>query len=161
MVTLRPILPDDRERILDILTSDRIKKTYMLPDYPDRVSALPLFQRLMDMSCDPSKYVRAIDLEGKLIGFLNHTEIQDTSIELGYVIHPDSQGKGCMTQALGLAMEELFSLGYQQIIAGAFSTNRASIRVFEKCGLEPMGKTEEIPYRGQIHRCLYYRKIWE
>ena len=28
MVSLRSILPDDRERILDILTSDKINKTY-------------------------------------------------------------------------------------------------------------------------------------
>ena len=156
MVTLRPILPDDRERMLDILTDETVKQTYMLPDFPNREAAAPLFLRLMEMSGDPAKYVRAIAVDDRLTGFLNHTEITESAIELGYVIHPDCQGKGYMTQALALAIEELFSLGYRQIITGAFSTNAASIRCMEKCGMERMEKTDEIHYRGKTHRCVYY-----
>lgn len=156
MVYLRSILADDQERMLDILTSDTVKQTYMLPDFPDRDAALPLFRRLMEMCNDRTKYVRAIAVDDCLVGFLNHTEITVDSIELGYVIHPDSQNRGYMTQALKLAMEELFSLGYRQIITGAFSTNAASIRVMEKCGMERMEKTDAIEYRGINHTCVYY-----
>ena len=158
MVTLRPILWSDRERMLDILTSSQVNKTYMLPDFESRMAAEPLFKRLMEMSEDESKYVRAIALDHALIGFLNHTDIQDGSIELGYVIHPDFHGKGYMTQALQLAMEELFLRGYREVIAGAFSTNTASIRCMEKCGMTKLHKTDEIEYRGITHRCVYYRK---
>lgn len=156
MVSLRPILPSDRERMLDILTDGTVKQTYMLPDFPDREAAAPLFLRLTEMSKDTSKYVRAIARDDQLMGFLNHTEITGKSIELGYVVHPDCQGQGYMTQALNLAIRELFSLGYFQIIAGAFSTKNPSIRVMEKCGMKRMDKTEEITYRGQVHRCVYY-----
>lgn len=158
MVSLREIHPDDQDRMLDILTSNVVNKTYMLPDFDRREDAIPLFERLMALSKDDGKYVRAIDLDSKLIGFLNQTDTKQHGIELGYVIHPAFHGHGYMTQALDLAMDELFAQGYRQVNTGAFSTNKASIRVMEKCGMILQELTEEIPYRGQIHTCIYYAK---
>ena len=161
MVFLREIIPADRERMLDILTSEQVSKTYVLPDYKKREDTAPLFLRLMEMSREEGKYVRAIADSDGLVGFVNHTDIQDKQIELGYVIHPEYHGRGYMTQALGLAMEELFSLGYEEILTGAFSGNLPSIRVMEKCGMVRLSKTDEIEYRGTVHTCVYYRKIQE
>lgn len=161
MVFLRNILPEDRERMLDILTSEKVNKTYMLPDYPHREDAAPLFRQLMEMCMDEKKYVRAIADDSGLVGFLNHTDIQDKKIELGYVIHPDFHGRGYMTAALSLAMDELFDQGYEEVITGAFSTNTASIRVMEKCGMEKLEQTDEIEYRGTAYICVYYRKAQE
>ena len=161
MVFLRSVLPEDRERMLDILTSEKVNKTYMIPDFPEREAAVPLFQRLMDMSQSGSKYVRAIDLDGGLIGFVNQVDLEDQTIELGYVIHPDFHGMGYMTDALKLAIGEMFEKGYTQVITGAFSSNLASIRVMEKCGMTKLDKTDEIEYRGVTHTCVYYRKLQE
>ena len=162
MVFLRPILQEDREGMLDILTSEQVSRTYMLPDYEHRDSALPLFRRLMEMSMDKTKYVRAIAAGDRLVGYLNHTDIQNNTIELGYVIHPAFHGRGYMTEALRFAIKELFAMGYQEVIAGAFEDNAASIRVMEKCAMTKLGKTDEIEYRGKIHNCVYYsRKIQE
>ena len=74
------------------------------------------------------------------------------------MIHPDFHGKGYMPQALQLAFEELFSLGYEEVITGAFSTNVASIRVMEKCAMTKLGKTDEIEYRGITYTCVYYSR---
>ena len=161
MVFLRSILPEDRERMLDILTSEKVNKTYMIPDFPEREAAVPLFQRLMDMSQSGSKYVRAIDLDGGLIGFVNQVDLEDQTIELGYVIHPDFHGMGYMTDALKLAIGEMFEKGHTQVITGAFSSNLASIRVMVKCGMTKLDKTDEIEYRGVTHTCVYYRKLQE
>ena len=161
MVFLREILPEDRERMLDILTSEKVNRTYMLPDFEHREDALPLFLRLMEMSSNRSKYLRAIAAGDGLVGFVNQVDLQDGEMELGYVIHPDFHGRGYMTRALELAMEEVFSLGCQKIITGAFSSNPASIRVMEKCRMTRMDKTDEIEYRGNVHTCVYYRKIQE
>ena len=158
MVFLRAIESTDQERMLDILTSEQINKTYMLPDYAQREDAVPLFLRLMEMSQDAGSYVRAIATEDGLAGFLNSVEIQGKTIELGYVIHPNFHRKGYMTKALLLAMEELFALGYEEVLTGAFSTNIPSIRVMEKCGMAKLDKTEEIPYQCVTHTCLYYSK---
>ncbi len=157
MVFLRPILESDRELVLDILTSNEVSKTYMTPEYEKREDALQLFWHLMEMSEESDiPYVRAIASEDGFVGFLNMTEINEHGIELGYVIHPVFQRKGYMTQALKLAMEELFSMGYREVSAGAFSSNTASIRVMEKCGMTKLDKTEEIQYRGNTHTCVFY-----
>lgn len=161
MVLLRRILPEDQERMLDILTSEKVNKTYMLPDFKHREDAAPLFERLMNMSQGQEKFIRAIDLDGGLIGFINQVEVENKAIELGYVIHPDFHGRGYMTQALPIAMNELFKLGYEEVITGAFSTNAASIRVMEKCGMTKLRKTDDIEYRGVTHTCVYYLKNQE
>ena len=156
MVTLRPIQLQDREPMLDILTDDTVKQTYMLPDFADRRDALPLFRRLAEFSRNESHYVRGICLEERLIGFLNDVEIQDGSIELGYVIHPNFQGKGYMTNALRSAVDALFSMGYREIICGAFEENAASIRVMVKAGMQKLSRTDEMEYRDKRHQCVYY-----
>lgn len=161
MVFLRTIEPTDQERMLDILTSGQVNKSYILPDFTRREDALPLFHRLMDLCQDTGSYIRAIGNADGLIGFLNSVEIQDKTIELGYVIHPDFHGKGYMTKALQAAMEELFALGYEEILTGAFTTNIPSIRVMEKCGMTKLDKTDEIQYRGVTFTCVYYRKTRE
>ena len=83
-------------------------------------------------------------------------EIQDGSIELGYVIHPDFQGKGYMTNALRSAVDALFSMGYREIICGAFKENAASIRVMVKAGMHKLSRTDEVEYRDKRHQCVYY-----
>ena len=156
-IKLRSFIPEDRERILDILTNDRVNRTYMLPDYEKREDALPLFQRLTELSHHPGRFVRCITREEDAIGFLNDVEIKDGRIELGYVIHPDYHNRGYMTCALKTAIQELLESGYVCVICGAFEENRASRRVMEKCGMEKSEQTDEIDYRGKTHRCVYYR----
>ena len=158
MVSLCPILPSDQERMLDILTSEKVNKTYMLPDFRQREDAVPLFVRLLDMSRTGSKYVRAIALNGDLIGFVNQVETANGAIELGYVIHPDFHNRGYMTQALKAAIEELFTLNYERVVCGAFEENKASQRVMEKAGMKKIEFTEIIEYRGLSHTCVYCEK---
>lgn len=158
-IKLRPFRSEDRERILDILTSHRVNRTYMLPDYEKREDALPLFCRLTELSNDPARFVRCIVREDDAVGFLNDVKIRDGCIELGYVIHPDYHNRGYMTQALALAILELQNAGYRKVICGAFEENRASQRVMEKCGMERTEQTDEIDYRGKLHQCVYYHVI--
>ena len=153
---IRPITPADQTAILALLTNEQIKQTYMLPDYEKAEDAIPLFHRLMDLSRDAARFVRAMEADGQIIGFLNDVEIENGTIELGYVVHPAHWGKGHATAALKLAIRELFSKGYREITAGAFSENPASLRVMEKAGMRKIAKTDEIEYRGKTHRCIYY-----
>lgn len=158
MIHLRPFTLGDENIMLDILTDNRIKQTYMLPDFNQKQDASPLFRRLMALSLDEKHFVRGICLNNDVIGFLNDVETDSGIIELGYVIHPHYQCHGYMTQALAIAMEALFSLGYQEVVAGAFEENVASIRVMERTGMAKMEKADEIEYRGTTHRCVYYSK---
>lgn len=158
-IYLHEIRPENEDSVLDILTSDIVKQTYMLPDYEYREAALPQFHRLMELSKDNKRYVRGIYLDTKLIGFLNDVENKNQIIELGYAVHPDFHGQGYMTAALKLAIDELFKIGYRQIITGAFEQNRASIRVMEKAGMSRLDKIDLIEYRGRTHECVYYHTV--
>ena len=157
-LTLRTFRIEDQQRVLDMLTDTAVNQTYMLPDFEKKEDALPLFHRLRALSLDGSHFVRCIALNDKAIGFLNDVEIRDGSIELGYVIHPDSQGQGHMTNALKTAISELFESGYSMVICGAFEHNTASMRVMEKSGMCRIEKQDQIEYRGKTHNCVYYMK---
>ena len=161
MIRLASLRAADLETMLDILTNDCVKQTYMLPDFPSREDAVPLFQRLVYLSGDSRRFVRGIYADETLVGFLNDVEIENGAIELGYVIHPRFQGNGYATEALGIAIGELFRLGFQAVITGAFRQNAASIRVMEKNGMTRTEKTEPIDYRGKTHICVYYTKVQE
>ena len=156
-ITLRSFRPEDQAQILETVTSGKVNQTYMLPDFETKKDAIPLFNRLMNLSNDSSRFVRCIDLDGTAIGFLNDVEVKDGAMELGYVIHPDYHNRGYMTQALKLAISNLFDLGYKRVVCGAFEQNKASQRVMEKAGMERIPFTEEIEYRGNTHLCVYYQ----
>ena len=157
-ITLRSFRLEDQAQILETVTSSKVNQTYMLPDFETKEDAIPLFNKLMTRSNDSSCFVRCIDLDGTAIGFLNDVEIKDSSIELGYVIHPEFHNRGYMTRALKAAIEELFTLNYQRVVCGAFEGNTASQRVMEKAGMMRISFTEEIEYRGKNHLCVYYEK---
>lgn len=154
-MNLRILTEADEAALLDLLTSDRIRQTYMLPDFPRREDAVPLARKLMQLSRDQRRFVRGMEQDGILVGFLNDVEIQDGTIELGYVVHPDHWGKGCATAALKLAIADLFRSGYREVLCGAFEENAASLRVMEKAGMQRINKCDFIDYRGRSHRCLY------
>lgn len=155
-IKLSPLSDEDKEPVIDILTNDTVKKTYMLPDFPSRAEAEGLFYRLKALSRQEGRYVRGIYLRETLIGFLNDVEVDGDGVELGWVVHPDHHNKGYATRAVTRAVEELFALGYTEVIAGAFVENPASIRVMEKSGMTLLDRTEEIEYRGEVHHCVYY-----
>ena len=152
---LRILTEADEAALTQMLTSDAVKKTYLLPDFDRQEDAIPLAHRLMQLSCDDAHFVRGIDENGTLVGFLNDVEISDGSIELGYVIHPEHWNKGYATAALKLAISQLFQQGFREVLCGAFEENPASLRVMEKAGMKRLDRTEAIDYRGRVHLCLF------
>ena len=155
-LVLRCFAEQDRGQVIRILRNGEISKTFMLPEFPDDAAAGKLFDHILKNSLSEQHFERAVCLEEKVIGFVNDVEIQDGTIELGYVIHPDFQNQGYATEALKASIWELFQRGYRAVQAGYFEENPASGRVMEKSGMQPISKTDEIEYRGALHHCLYY-----
>ena len=158
-LTVRPFLEGDREKMLEMLYDESIKKTYMIPDFSDREAAEKMFAAFMRLSNAPDRYVGAICLDDELVGFMNDTEIVGDTIEMGYVICPKHQSKGFCTEAMVGAIEYLFERGFREVICGAFEENVASIRVMQKCGMKVLPKTDTIEYRDRKHNCIYYSRI--
>ena len=156
-ITLRPIPATDAEIITEILLDSSVKQTYMVEDLSQE-DAYQLGLHIASLSHCEDRYVRGIYTAKDLVGFLNDVEIKDGSIELGWVIAPAHQGNGYATEAVRIAIDDLFSKGYPRVVAGAFSENTASIRVMEKTGMVRQELTETIKYRGITHTCIYYAK---
>lgn len=152
----RPISADDREAVLDLLTNEIVGKTYMLPEFKSREDAVPLFERLVALSSDESRYIAGVCLDGRFIGMMNDVEIKGGTIEMGYAYLPDYYHRGYATEAFCGAIEYLFQKGFTTVLTGAFSQNAASLRVMEKCGMIRQEHTDEIVYRGTTHTCIYY-----
>ena len=155
-LTLGEIRECDFDALMEIFKSDVVKATYMVPDLETREAEIKLFERLMALSLREDRYVFGIFLDSKLIGLINDCEINNKCIEMGYAIHPDYHNRGFATEAFGAVINYLFSRGFEEILAGAFEGNAASMRVMEKCGMKRTKMTAEIEYRGVTHKCIYY-----
>ena len=153
---LGPIRASDEADMIRIFLNPEVCKTYMIPEFRSPDEAVTLFRRFRALSVAAERIVYGIYLQDRLIGFVNDVQRDDVSVEMGYVIHPDYKNKGYATEAFSAIIQVLFAMGYDTVKTGAFAENAASIRVMEKCGMLRTDLEEDIPYRGQIHRCVNY-----
>ena len=154
-LTLRPFCPTDARDVIALMRDPCVGKTYMVPDLSDDAAAQRLFTRLHDLSHDDSRVVLAAALDGRVIGLINDVGIQGRRIELGYAFAPAYHGQGYATEAVSALIGALFACGFEEVVAGAFEHNAASLRVMEKCGMTRIDLTEDIEYRGKTYRCVY------
>ena len=90
-------------------------------------------------------YPYAISIEsGELIGVMDlFRSTPDAALEIGYWVGKPYWGQGFSTEAARAIIEEAQnSLGVKALLAGAFTDNPASLRVLQKLGFKPTGKTE-------------------
>ena len=156
LLTLSAFRECDFDALMSIFKSDAVKATYMVPDLPTREDEAKLFSRICELSKKDDRYVFGIFLDDVLIGLLNDTDICGKTVEVGYAIHPDYWGNGYATEALSAVIPHLFSAGFDEIIAGAFECNPASLRVMEKSGMKKSNLKATVDYRGATHKCIYY-----
>lgn len=153
---LKPISPESLDALVELLTDDAVKQTYMVPDFPDREKAEKLAQRLIILSEQENRHVAGIYYGDSLIGILNETESIDDRIEVGYALLPRYHNQGFCTEALRGAIGYFFAQGFNEVLTGAFEENIASIRVMIKSGMKKLDRRDEIGYRGRVRRCVYY-----
>lgn len=147
----------DLRDMFSIFNDENVSSFYMLPELINDVDRYRLFKHFIVLSLDKNRYVRAIRLDGRLIGFINDVGCANGSIELGIALSNRYHGKGYGTRAFKMAIVELFDMGYKEVIAGCFVENVASRRMMEKCGMERSDISEEIEYRGMIHEAIFYK----
>lgn len=76
----------------------------------------------------------------RLVGLVGLREESDTALGAGFMLDPEIQRRGFMTEALGAALGAVFAFGPHNVVRGACMVgNRASRRVFEKLGFEHVG----------------------
>ena len=153
---LMPLEESACSGVVRLLTDKTVGKTYMLPEFRSNSEVEALFTRLQNLSKGQDKFVVGIYLGTECIGIMNETEVVDKQIELGYAILPEYHNQGFATEALKAAIRWLLDRGFERVITGAFQENAASIRVMVKSGMKPVGRHDQIEYRGATHQCVYY-----
>lgn len=154
-LTLAPLRDEDEAALIALLTDPRITDTFMVPELPDAAAKAGAFRKVKDASVSGAHYFRGIRLRDRLIGFLNEVETDGAAIEIGYVVSPAEQGRGYAAEAFRAAIGELFAMGYETVVAGAFEGNEGSFRVMRSCGLTPIAREETIEWGGRSRRCFY------
>lgn len=156
-LSLKPFSTQDIEAIVQLLTNEIITQTFMVPDFSSKQQVIDLAQKLIQFSAisDHQHLIYGIYLHQQCIGFIDDCGFDDTSIELGYVIHPDFHHQGYCSEAVSSLFPFLKAMGFQKVIAGYFEDNIASYRVMMKCGMYKTNLVKIEEYRDQKKKCYY------
>ena len=153
---LKPIEYCDKNEVFSVFENALVAKTYMVPVFKDEEAREKFLLRLIENTQKVERFCYGIYLNKTFIGLLNDVEVKDDEVEVGYCLHPKFWNKGYATEALKVAIDELFAIGYKTVMAAHFIENPASGRVMQKCGMSKIDKTEVIEYQGSKHPCIYY-----
>ncbi len=87
------------------------------------------------------EFVRAIDLDGELIGLIGYSKTDDGSGEIGYWIGRPWWGRGYATEAGSALVRHCFRIArLPRLTCCHFVDNPASRRVIEKLGFKESGR---------------------
>lgn len=156
-LALKPIEEKDKKDFMEIVKDSQVKKTYMLPDFSSEEEEEKFFKKLRDFSLDKERFVYGVYSKNKIIGFLNEVSKSIDEIEIGYFVDSKEWNKGYATEALKTAIQELFRIGFDSVVAAHFENNLASGRVMQKCGMTKIEREETVTYRNHSYRCVYYQ----
>jgi RimJ/RimL family protein N-acetyltransferase len=123
---LRDPIDSDRE-ILFAMTQDPVANAMSMV-YP--LSRELFEQRWHDTSDDPRIHKRVILYGDQVVGKVSSFSVEDET-HVGYLVAQSHWGRGIMSEALRLFLEELT---HRPLMAHVASPNIGSRRVLEKCG---------------------------
>ena len=136
-LVLRQIIPDDVKEIFALRSNAEIMKYVPRPLCTNLDDAMTLI-KMMKTKLETNEGLNwGITLKGNntLIGFIGHYRIQWEHFrsEIGYMVLPEFQGKGIVSEAIQLIIEYGFSvMNMHSLEAVIDPDNAASARVLEK-----------------------------
>ncbi len=142
---LRPDRDTDADRMGEMLNDERTRNFVgrtLAARQSDGADAI-LRAREGDARGDRFNWCIADVDSDKMIGHIqlfNLEGLDDTSAEIGYMVHADSRGQGVLTEALTMMVEWAFrpvaegGLGKRRLSLGTASDNKASRHAAEKAG---------------------------
>jgi ribosomal-protein-alanine N-acetyltransferase len=150
---LREITPDDAQSVLELRGNPETMKYIPRPLAKDLDDALAHITMITDKIADNTGINWAITLKGnpKMLGIIGHYRIQPENYraEIGYMILPEYQGKGIITEAIKLATAYGFDdMQLHSIEAVIDPENTASESVLIKNGYVKEAYILENEYHG-------------
>jgi len=139
---LRPFAPSDHDAMLAIYSrEDVVRYLYEGPHDEDEVRerlAVKVTQREIEGPGDILRLAVLLKANARVIGDLTLRWMPDEhrQAEIGFVVHPDFQGKGYTTEAARVLLRVAFdALGLHRVFGRTEARNEASARVMEKLGM--------------------------
>ncbi|HEY6485093.1 MAG TPA: GNAT family N-acetyltransferase [Candidatus Cybelea sp.] len=135
---LRPQAADDSQAIFEAFASDERVTKYMDWQPSPRLDVLKTQDRYADLAADMAQgkriawVIRKLD-EERLCGKIE-LRIDGTDGDIGYVLGVSHWGQGIAPEAVTAALRFALRQGLRRVTGTCDPENRASIRVFEKCG---------------------------
>ncbi len=156
-ITLRKLSASDINAFYEWASDSQVAKNLTWNPYQSKKEALAFLTTIVDLH----PWFMAICLDGKPIGSITLERKNGASqcrAELGYVLTRSYWGKGLMTKAVKLAIEQGFSdLNVVRIEAFVDPMNKASARVLEKAGFVKEGYLRNyLVFKGEVKDRLLY-----
>ena len=138
LVVLRPLRPDDVERVAEIQTEPGVARWWGPPDRED-------LQRKADGRDEAVGF--AVEHVGELVGFIQYEEVNDPEYRqagIDLFLAERAHGRGLGTDAVRtLARHLVHERGHHRLTIDPAVENAAAIRAYEKVGFRPVGVMRE------------------
>ncbi len=132
-VTLRPIRPDDRARLREILSEPEVERWWGMSG----------LDRAADGLYDPGVTVYVVEVGGEIAGAIQYYEEADPDYRhagIDIFLGTAHQGRGLGTEAVRLLARYLFDeRGHHRLVIDPAVANTRAIASYRKAGFRPVG----------------------
>lgn len=142
---LRRARPDDLADVHAMLSDPRAMRYWSRPEHEDIAESRDWLERMI-AATDADDYL--IEHQGRVIGKAGMWRWP----EVGFMIHPDHQGKGLAREAMVAVTDHLFAAhDMPELVAEADPRNAASLKLLARLGFVETGRAE---------RTMQWREEW-
>ncbi len=141
VVTLRPLTMDDLEAVVEQSRDPETARWTFVPELYTEVEGREFISRSATEWQDDLRCVWAVESEGRFAGTVSHQPRGGGAVEVAFAAHPRARGRGVMTRAVRLAVQDAFGRGAQIILWHARVGNIGSLKVAWRCGFAVGGPT--------------------
>ena len=163
MITLREVIETDREQLFEWRNLPDVRK-WMYTDH--EISRIEHDQWFSAVLIDPLRHYWVIELDGCDVGTFNlkRNHVHAKECDLGvYLGDERAKGKATALGALCIGLDWAFkNWPVTLVTAEAFVANSVAIRLYERAGMELLGKKYlNDDQRGEILALGIVREQWE
>ena len=142
---LRRARPDDLADVHAMLSDPRAMRYWSRPEHDSIAQSRDWLERMI-AAIDADDYL--IEHQGRVIGKAGMWRRP----EVGFMIHPDHQGKGLAREAMVAVIDHLFAThDIPDLVAEADPRNAASLKLLARLGFVETGRAE---------RTMQWREEW-
>lgn len=148
---LRSARPDDLEAMYAVLSDPRATRWWSTPPHASLEQTKAWLDGMIANGPDHPDFV--IELDGRVVGKAGFYFMPD----VGYILHPDVWGQGLALEAVGAAIDHVFSTRDVEVLtADVDPENAASIRLLERLGFVRTGFAERTWNVGGVWKDSFF-----